>query len=211
VEIHPGVGATNILDPKPTNDLPEDTKRLTTNEYSATCIAALTSWFQLGVKRTTQEESLQKSIQCKYTENPPKKQISASWEFSHVATENVEHPQELLPRAKFLVSNNPWPSISVTITCYFSQKRTAFPQIKRGGRQIGWRDFCHETVIVMPVVTWSNHEKLHQLHLDPPEVPQHYVFDEGDSPKLEFWTSTKCKTLSGDRGRSWANKLMALR
>jgi len=151
----------------------QEIKVVTMNEYSAYCITAFLSWFQLGVKHTTQEESLQKPMQWQYIENEKKGQISASWEFFLMVRKNVEHPLELLLCAEFLVSNNPWPSISVTITCYFSQKPMGFSQIKEHGHHIGWRDFCHKTVIVILVVRWPNHEKLFKLHVDPPEVPQH--------------------------------------
>jgi hypothetical protein len=68
---------------------------------------------------------------------------------------------------------------------------------------VGWRDFCHSTRIVMPVVEWPKHEKLHRLHLPIPAIPadpteiviRDYTNAEGQAQNLIFRTSAESKAF----------------
>jgi hypothetical protein len=193
-----------VRNPKPSNDLSERIKFVTTKEVSATGTASLTSWFQLGGKRSTQEDRYWQPIQWKYLENlddSDEKHLTALWEFCYKdKPDSFDLPDELLTRAEFHVSNDPWPSIAVTIACYYSQRPTTFSLLKRRGGKVGWRDVCHSTRIVMPIVEWPKHEKLHRLHLpipaDPTEVAvKDYKNTEGEAQKLIFRTSAECKSF----------------
>jgi hypothetical protein len=206
VQIDAGKSTENVDNPKPTNDLSQRIKFVRTNEVSATGTASLTSWLQLSGKRSTQEDRYWEPIQWKYLTNigdlgSDEKHLTALWEFCYMdKQDSFDLPDELLTRAEFLVSNDPWPSITITIACYYSQRQTTLSLLRRRGGRVGWRDFCHSTCIVMPVMDWPKDEKLHHLHLpilaDPTEVAvKDYTNTKGEAQKLKFRTSAECKAF----------------
>jgi hypothetical protein len=202
VKIDPGNSTKNVHNPKPTNDLSEPIKFSTTSELSATGTASLTTWFQLGGKHSTQGEQYWQPIQLKYLEpfgDSNEKHLTALWEFCyHDKSDSLDIPDELRPCAEFHVTNEPWPSISVTIACYYAQQQML---LRRRGCKVGWRNLCHSTHIVIPVLDWPKHEKAHGLELPiPPGATENvqsfekgYPNAEGDDQKLIFHTSAECK------------------
>jgi hypothetical protein len=172
---------------------------MTTKELSATGTASLTSPIQLGAKRSIQEDQYWKPIQWKFLLGPDAEDghFTALWEFCCMEkSDSFFLPDELLTRADFRVSNEPWPSISITIACYYSQQQATLSLRKARGVKVGWRDFCHSTRIVMPVMEWAKHEEIYRLHLpitvDPTEVAEK-SYTEGEAHKLIFRTSAECK------------------
>ena len=192
-----------MRNPKPTNAVSERIKFVTTKEVSTTGTASATPSLQLGGKVSAQEDRFWQPFECKYVENPhnaKEKHISALWEFCYMdKRDNFDLDDQLLPHVEFHVSKNPWPSISFTIACYYWQRPTTTSWLRRRGK-VGWRDFCHQTRIVMPILEWHNNERLHCLHLpipSPTTISPYFVEDynpaEGDVQKLIFRTSAEYK------------------
>ena len=118
---------------------------------------------------------------------------------------DLEFNQQLLPGVEFRVSKDEWDSAHVTIACYYSRRQNTLQQVtswrSTGGRNIGWRNFCHETRIAIPTADWPNHERLHQLKLSlrgptctSPVVAPYKPADH-DAQKLIFYTSAECKAF----------------
>lgn len=207
VEIDPGVSAENVRNPTPVNSVSERVKFVVTKEATVTGIVSASPALQLGGKLGAQEERFWQPIKWKYHENPGHENLSALWEFCVMdKTDGFELDHPLLPGVEFLVSRDTCEAVSFIIACYYHQQ----PMISRawkGGRKVVLRDFCHETRIIMPVVDWPNHERLHRLNLPitgPTEISPYIVDDYQlamhDAQKLIFRTSAECKAFVPRRG-----------
>jgi hypothetical protein len=135
----------------------------------------------IGTRRATQEDILRHPIHFKYHENPQRDFISSLWEF-HVNDKvirkgqlDLERGHCLLPGATFLEPIHEPHPMTVVIACYYTKGlfearwlSRPFSLWKEWGGRVGWRNFCHETTIVMPFAEWPNDEKLYRLPVDVP-------------------------------------------
>jgi hypothetical protein len=210
VEISPGRIAENVRHPTPTYSVSDPYKFGVTKDLSSTGTGSFPPSLQLGIKHSIQEERVWRPFKWKYLASPGD-YISASWEFCVMDKGDafyLEDPDPVLPGVKFLVSKDKLQSVCVTIACYYERRPTLFPDLVQtwmGRRTVGWRNICHETHIIMPVVDWPNHQQLHRNKLPIPAPMETKRFKEAyeprpfDAQKLTFHTSAECKAFKPHR------------
>jgi hypothetical protein len=177
----PGSNAYNVRDARPRNRVGGPDTITQTTEMSGQGKFSMHPSLAIGTRRSTQEDILRHPIHFKYLQNPQQGFISSLWEF-HVNDQvarkgqlDLEPGHRLLPGATFLEPIGEPHPVTVVIACYYNKGpfesrwlSRLFSLWKEWGGRVGWRNFCHETTIVMPFADWPNDEMLYRLHIDVP-------------------------------------------
>ena len=121
--------------------------------HSPTGTASLTSWFQLGGKCSTQEDRYWQPIQWKYLENlddSDEKHLTALWEFCYKdKPDSFDLPDKLLTHAEFHVSNDPWPSIAVSLVLHARLK----PYLAISAAIVSHAVVMHHNALISPYIS----------------------------------------------------------
>jgi hypothetical protein len=203
VEIYPGPSARNIREPKPDNSFRTD-KVPQTTEGTLTVKASVNPTIEGSVKRGIVKNV--EPITWKLDENPAKREphISASWRFDvRDKKDGFQLLVEQLPSVEFRLSERPRHPVSFIICSYYQRpllQLTAWRRWNSPG--VGWRNFCHETHIGIPVADKPNDDDLRHLSLPitaPAKTEEYSVVAQSDqhdeAPKWFFCTSAECKSF----------------